>query len=65
MKRIRWDFLCRLGHTYPRGCLGVNILFFSKNGHVAYQIEGDGEQNRINKLNVHPMVKLVTLRRSQ
>ena len=38
--------------------------FFSKHGRVAYQIEGDGEQTG-NKLNVHPMVKLVTLRYSQ
>ena len=29
------------------GCLGVKILFFSKHGHVAYQIEGDGEKNAI------------------
>ena len=57
--------LCRLGHT-PRdgtlGCLGVN--FFSKHGRVAYQSEGDGEQNGI-QVNFHPMVKLVTLSYSQ
>ena len=38
--------LCRLGHTRGDGtwgCLWVN--FFSKHGRVAYQIEGDGEQN--------------------
>ena len=38
--------LCRLGHTpggETWGCLWVN--FFSKHGRVAYQIEGDGEQN--------------------
>ena len=27
------------------GCRGVN--FFSKHGHVAYQIDGDDEQDRI------------------
>ena len=38
--------LCRLGHTPGGGtwgCLWVN--FFSKHGCVAYQIEGDGQQN--------------------
>ena len=38
--------LCRLGHTPgggTLGCMGVN--FFPKHGRVAYQIEGDGEQN--------------------
>ena len=43
--------LCRLGHTPGGGtwvCLGDNFLyFFSKHGRVAYQTEGDGEQNRI------------------
>ena len=35
----RWDF----------GALGVprRSIFFSKHGHVAYQIDGDDEQNRI------------------
>ena len=40
--------LCRLGHTPGGGtwcCFGVT--FFSKHGRVAYQIEGDGEQNGI------------------
>ena len=41
--------LCRLGHTpagVTWGCLGVNFFFiFSKHGRVAYQIEGDDEQN--------------------
>ena len=39
--------LCRLGHTPGGGtwgCLWVNY-FFSKHGRVAYQVEGDGEQN--------------------
>ena len=35
----------RRGGTW--GCLGVKILFFSEHGHVAYQTEGDGEQNGI------------------
>ena len=38
--------------SYSRGCdlglLGGQIFyFFSKHGRVAYQTEGDGEQNRI------------------
>ena len=42
--------LCRLGRTPGGGnwgCLGFKFLFFSKQGRVAYQIEGDGEQNEI------------------
>ena len=41
--------LCRQGHTPGGGtwgCLGQNFIF-SKHGHVAYQIEGDCEQNGI------------------
>ena len=40
---------CRLGHTPAGGTwgyLGVKIFIFSKHGRVAYQTEGDGEQNR-------------------
>ena len=40
--------LCRLGHTLGGGtwgCLWVN--FFYKHRRVAYQIEGDGEQNGV------------------
>ena len=57
--------LCRLGHTPGGGtwgCLGVK--FFSKHGRVAYQIEGDGEQNAI-QVKCSRYVKLVTLRYSQ
>ena len=42
---------CRLGHAPgvglwgTRGAQGVN--FFFKHGHVAYQIDGDDEQNRM------------------
>ena len=43
--------LCRLGRTLGGGtwgCLGSKFLFsFSKHGRVAYQIEGDGQQNGI------------------
>ena len=42
--------LCRLGHTPGGGtwgCLGIKILIISKHGRVAYQIEGVGEQNKI------------------
>ena len=42
-KRMRFS-LCRLGRT-PGVGLGVN--FFPKHGRVAYQIEGDDEQNGI------------------
>ena len=42
--------LCLLGRTLGGGtwgCLGSNFFFFSKHGRVAYQIEGDGQQNGI------------------
>ena len=42
-KRMRFS-LCRLGRS-PGVRLGVN--FFPKHGRVAYQIEGDDEQNGI------------------
>ena len=52
-KTYRTGFLfCRLGHTpgvelwllgVPRG----GAIFFFKHGHVAYQIDGDDEQNRM------------------
>ena len=29
------------------GAQGVNFFFFFKHGHVAYQIDGDEEQNRM------------------
>ena len=46
-KRMRFS-LCRLGCT-PGVGLGVawGRIFFSKHGRVAYQIEGDDEQNGI------------------
>ena len=45
-KRMRFS-LCRLGCT-PGVRLGVaRGQFFSKHGRVAYQIEGDDEQNAI------------------
>ena len=43
---------CRLGHA-PRvglGALGLprgSNIFFFKHGHVAYQIDGDDEQNKM------------------
>ena len=40
----------------PRG--SKKIIF--KHGHVAYQIDGDDEQNRMQE-KFHPRVKLVTL----
>ena len=42
---------------YPGG-----QTFFFKHGHVAYQINGDDEQNKCQK-HLHPRVKLVTLGR--
>ena len=42
---------CRLGHApgWDFGALGVprGSIFFFKHGHVAYQIDGDDEQNRM------------------
>ena len=52
-KHSRRDFLfCRLGHAPgvglwgTGGAQGVNF-FFLKQGHVAYQIDGDDKQNRM------------------
>ena len=52
-KHIRRNFLfCRLGHAPgvglwgAGGAQGVKKNFF-KHGHVAYQIDGDEEQNRM------------------
>ena len=50
--QMRLSF-CHLGHAPgvglwgAWGAQGVNFLFFFKHGHVAYQIDGDDEQNRI------------------
>ena len=44
---------CRLGHAPgvrlkgTGGAQGVKKKFFFKHGHVAYQIDGDDEQNRM------------------
>ena len=62
-KHIRHDF-----HSVPwvmpqgwdLGRPGGQKNFFFKHSHVAYQIDGDDEQNSC-KLNFHPRVKLVTL----
>ena len=44
------------------GCQGGQKFSFFKHGHVAYQIDGDEEQNRMKvQFNFHPRVKLVTL----
>ena len=50
-KHIRWDFHS-VAWVIPQGsdlmALGVpRGHFFFKHGHVAYQIDGDDEQNRI------------------
>ena len=46
-----WDF-GTLGHT------GGQTIFF-KHGHVAYQIDGDDKQNKM-QVTIYPRVKLVT-----
>ena len=56
---------CHLGHAPGVGFLGVGVprgvkRFFFKHGHVAYQIDGDDKQNKM-QVNFHPRVKLVTL----
>ena len=42
---------CRLGHAPVVGLWGAGgpqgVIFFFKHGHVAYQIDGDDEQNRM------------------
>ena len=42
---------CRLGHAPGVGLWGAGgaqgVIFFFKHGHVAYQIDGDEEQNRM------------------
>ena len=42
------------------GCRGSQNIFFFKHGHVAYQIDGDDEQNGMQVKFHHPRVKLVT-----
>ena len=58
---------CHLGHApgvgtggYPGG----QTIFFFKHGHVAYQIDGDDEQNKC-KYHFHPRVIMVTFGRGQ
>ena len=51
-KHIRQDFLfCPLGHAPGMGLWGTGgaqgVIFFFKHGHLAYQIDGDNEQNRM------------------
>ena len=68
-KHIRRDFYSVawvMPHRWDFGALGVprgSNNFFS-NGHVAYQIDGDDEQNKMQEI-FHPRVKLVTLGRGQ
>ena len=43
---------CRLGHAPGVGLWGTGVprgsnIFFFKHGHVAYQIDGDDEQNKM------------------
>ena len=51
LKNKRYRIFIMSPGSYSRGwdlgLLGGQNLFFSKLGHVAYQIEGDGEQNGI------------------
>ena len=55
-KHIRRDFHSFAWVTPQRW--GKKIFF--KHGHVAYQVDGDEEQNRM-QVNFHPRVKLVAL----
>ena len=61
IKHIEWDFqsvtwVMPLG----RGCWGGSKHYFYEQGHVAYQIEGDDEFNRIQVI-LHPrIIELVT-----
>ena len=50
---------CPRGGTLGR--LGTRVVIFFKHGHVAYQIDGDDEQKRM-QVKFHPRVHLVTLR---
>ena len=65
-KTYQMRFLfCRLGHAPGVGLRGTggaqgDKKFFFKHGHVAYQIDWDDEQNRM-QVTFHPRVKLVTL----
>ena len=56
---------CRLGHAPRVGLWGAGVPMWSKkiifkHGHVAYQIDEDDKQYRM-QVNIYPMVKLVTL----
>ena len=69
IKHIRRDFYSvTSGGTAPGVCFGgtggAQGLIFFKHGHVAYQIDGDDEQNKM-QVNFYPSVKLVTLGRGQ
>ena len=53
--------LCRLGHSPGAGgAERVKKKIFFSHGHVANQIDGDEEQNRM-QVKFHSRVKLVTL----
>ena len=64
-KHVRWDFHS-VAWAMPQGwdfCVGRpggQKLFYFKHGQLAYQMDGDDEQNRM-KVKFYPMVKLVTL----
>ena len=68
IKEMGFSF-CRLGHTPGGGtwgCLGVKSFLFFLPNMVLWHIKLKGMVSRTGyKLNVHPMVKLVTLRYSQ
>ena len=65
-KTYQTGFLfCHLGHgpgVRLWGTGGAQGVIFFKHGHVAYQIDGDYKQNRM-QVKFHPSVKLVTLGR--
>ena len=50
IKHIILDFYsvtCVMAQGWDLGVLGAQRFDFSKHGHVAHQIEGDDEKNRI------------------
>ena len=60
---------CPLGHAPGVGLMGTGGTqgvkqFFFKHGHVAYQIDWDDEQNKM-QVAFYPRVKLVNLGRGQ
>ena len=63
IRRVFCSVACVMPQGWDFGALGVprgSNYYFFKHGHVAYQINGDDEQNKM-QVHFHPRVKLVTL----